>query len=406
MKISNDKFKKIIQNNNEPTNNDKNNENIIKNTNENNDIKKIKQNLLWSNSQFNNKKINTYENLFNKKTFDKYLPIRDQLAIEKKNPNAGIILPDLKNINNTNNFKNYNNINIKSSQNMYLRSVSTDKAKLQQNTNNVTNDTSAFTHSSKKYFTPTGFGTQNYTEDVSKYRMGLLSAGSSSNNNIIIPIIPMRRPVSNFNFGGGQLWNNLESNNMTHKNISNLNNINALDKAIYDEKKNINNNIQNLSNNTRKEGEENHPDIFPKKELPINHSNKNYNIYNKPNYVARNKSYQNKDLKKQFEPFSMENNMNINNMYLGMDKMITKLHKIKIEKGMMNSGIMNSLNKKFNNDYQTQIKQFKKSSLSIMFNQQNNNKNGKTINMNENNDKNKLRSHSFNNRNNNNNGYS
>ena len=406
MKISNDKFKKIIQKNNEPTNNDKNNENIIKNTNENNDIKKIKQNLLWSNSQFNNKKINTYENLFNKKTFDKYLPIRDQLAIEKKNPNAGIILPDLKNINNTNNFKNYNNINIKSSQNIYLRSVSTDKAKLQQNTNNVTNDTSAFTHSSKKYFTPTGFGTQNYTEDVSKYRMGLLSAGSSSNNNIIIPIIPMRRPVSNFNFGGGQLWNNLESNNMTHKNISNLNNINALDKAIYDEKKNINNNIQNLSNNTRKEGEENHPDIFPKKELPVNHSNKNYNIYNKPNYVARNKSYQNKDLKKQFEPFSMENNMNINNMYLGMDKMITKLHKIKIEKGMMNSGIMNSLNKKFNNDYQTQIKQFKKSSLSIMFNQQNNNKNGKTINMNENNDKNKLRSHSFNNRNNNNNGYS
>ena len=384
------------------------NENIIKNTNENNDIKKIKQNLLWSNSQFNNKKINTYENLFNKKTFDKYLPIRDKLAAEKKNPNTGIILPDLNNINNTNNFKNYNNINIKNSQNMYLRSVSTDKAKFQQNTNNITNDTSAFTHSSKKYFTPTGFGTQNYTEDVSKYRMGLLSAGSSSNNNIIIPIIPMRRPVSNFNFGGGQLWNNLENNNMTHKNISNLNNINVLDKAIYDEKKNINSNIQNMQNNIRKE-EENNPDILPKKELAANHSNKNYNIYNKPNYVPRNKSYQNKDIKKQFEPFSMENNMNmnINNMYLGMDKMITKLHKIKIEKGMMNSGIINSLNKKFNNDYQTQIKQFKKSSLSIMFNQQNNNKNAKTGNINENNDKNKLRSHSFNNRNNNNNnGYS
>lgn len=402
MKNSNDKFKKIIPKNNGPTNNEKTNENIIKNANENNDIKKIKQNLLWSNSQFSNKKINTYENLFNKKTFDKYLPIRDKLVIEKKNPNTGIILPDLKNINkNTNNFKNYNNINIKSSQNMYLRSLSTDKAKFQQNTNNITNDTSAFTHSSKKYFTPTGFGTQNYTEDVSKYRMGLLSAGSTSNNNIIIPIIPMRRPVSNFNFGGGQLWNNLESNNMTHKNINNLNNINVLDKAIYDEKKNANSNIQN---NIRKEGEENNPDIFPKKVLASNHSNKNYNIYNKPNYVTRNKSYQNKDLKKQFEPFSMESNMNINNMYLGMDKMITKLHKIKIEKGMMNSGIMNSLNKKFNNDYQTQIKQFKKSSLSIMFNQQNNSKNGKTVNINENNDKSKLRSHSFNNRNNN--GYS
>ena len=315
-------------------------------------------------------------------------------------------MPDLKNINNTNNFKNYNNINIKNSQNIYLRSVSTDKAKFQQNTNNITNDTSAFTHSSKKNFTPTGFGTQNYTEDVSKYRMGLLSAGSSSNNNIIIPIIPMRRPVSNFNFGGGQLWNNLENNNMTHKNISNLNNINVLDKAIYDEKKNANINIQNMPNNIRKEGEENNPDIFAKKEMASNNSNKNYNIYNKPNYVSRNKSYQNKDLKKQFEPFSMDNNMNINNMYLGMDKMITKLHKIKIEKGMMNPGIINSLNKKFNNDYQTQIKQFKKSSLSIMFNQQNNNKNAKTANMNENNDKSKLRSHSFNIRNNNNNEYS
>lgn len=70
--------------NNGPTNNEKINENIIKNTNENNDIKKIKQNLLWNNSQFSNKKINTYENLFNKKTFDKYLPIRDKLVFEKK----------------------------------------------------------------------------------------------------------------------------------------------------------------------------------------------------------------------------------------------------------------------------------------------------------------------------------
>lgn len=84
MKNSNDKFKKIMPKNNGPTNNEKINENIIKNTNENNDIKKIKQNLLWNNSQFSNKKINTYENLFNKKTFDKYLPIRDKLVFEKK----------------------------------------------------------------------------------------------------------------------------------------------------------------------------------------------------------------------------------------------------------------------------------------------------------------------------------
>ena len=99
-------------------------------------------------------------------------------------------------------------------------------------------------------------------------------------------------------------------------------------------------------------------------------------------------------MKHQLEVCPLKNN--INNLYL--DKMINKLHKIKIEKGMMNSDIMNSLNEKFNNDYQSQIEQFKKSHLPMMFNNQNN----KFKNMNLNNisiDKNK-RSHSFNNRNN------
>ena len=85
-----------------------------------------------------------------------------------------------------------------------------------------------------------------------------------------------------------------------------------------------------------------------------------------------------------------------------MDKMITKLHKIKIEKGMMNTGIVNSLNKKFNNDYQNQIKLFKKSQLPIMFNKQSDNMISKTVNLNNfNSEKNKsTRSHSFNNKNN------
>ena len=96
-------------------------------------------------------------------------------------------------------------------------------------------------------------------------------------------------------------------------------------------------------------------------------------------------------MKKRLELFQTKND--INNLYIGMDKMITKLHKIKIEKGMMNSGIVNSLNKKFNSDYQSQIEQFKKSHLPMMFDSQNNKIN------NFGNDKNKLRSHSFNNRN-------
>ena len=59
----------------------------------------------------------------------------------------------------------------------------------------------------------------------------------------------------------------------------------------------------------------------------------------------------------------------------------------------MNSGIVNSLNKKFSRDYQNQIEQFKKSHLPMMFD---NNQIDKIAN---NNEKNKLRSHSFNNKN-------
>ena len=269
---------------------------------------------------------------------------------------------------------------------MYLRSISTDKAKLQQNINinSITNDTSAFTHSSKKHFPSGGIGNQNYTEDLSKFRMGLLSAGSTSNNNIIIPMIPMRRPASNFNIGRGLLWNNFENNNK-----------NFVNKAVnIDEEKN-----KNINNNLKKEENEIILDVeLNKKELNMNNSKKNYNIYNKPNNnLNRNKSLKGQDMKKQYEAFPLKND--INNLYIGMDKIITKLHKIKIEKGMMSSSIVNSLNKKFNNDYQNQIEQFKKSHLPMMFNNQIN-KGNKPFNFN-NNDKNKsTRSHSLNNRNN------
>ena len=374
-----------------PKNNDQNNniriisDNYFKGKTEDNN--KNKQNLIWCNSPFN-KKINTYENLFYKKTFDKYVSVRDKLFPENKN---GIVLPDLKNINNSNNhFNNFESLNIKkpfTSKKMNLRSISTDKAKFQKNINlhSITNDTSAFTHSSKKYFSPGGMLNQNYTEDLSKFRMGLLSAGSTSNNNIIIPMIPIRRPVSNFNFGGGQLWNNFENNNI------NINNNNIIDKVanINDDKNtNINNNLKKEEDEIIFDPEFNKKDsISPKR---------NYNIYNKSNNNAtRNKSFKSQDLKKQYEA------NDINNLYIGMDKMITKLHKIKIEKGMMNSGIVNSLNKKFNNDYQNQIEQFKKSHLPMMFNNPNNNKGSKNMLFNNNNDKNKSsRSHSFNNRNN------
>ena len=295
--------------------------------------------------------------------------------------------------NNFNNFKNFESLNINkpfNSQKINLRSISTDKAKIQQNINinSITNDTSAFTHSSKKYFSPPGIGNKNYTEDLSKFRMGLLSAGSTSNNNIIIPMIPIRRPVSNFNFGGGQLWNNIENNN------KNINNKNFMEKGIIiDENKNINNNLKQSEDEKAFDVEFNKDEL----NMNLNNSKKNYNIYNKSNNITRNKSLKNPDMKKQYELFPMKSD--ISNLYIGMDKMITKLHKIKIEKGMMNTGIMNSLNKKFNNEYQNQIEQFKKNHLPMMFNIQNNNKTTKNVNLNNDNNSDKsksLRSHSFN----------
>ena len=264
-----------------------------------------------------------------------------------------------------------------------LRSKSIDKPNSQQNINtninnniNSTNDTTAFTHSSKKYFSPRAIYTQNYTEDLSNFRMGLLSAGSSCNNNVIIPMMPFRRPVSNFNFGVGQLWNNFENGN----------NINGKENTEEKNKE---------KDSLKEERESKDVKEINKKEINIDFSNskRNYNIYNKVNSATRNnKPFKHTEMKKRLELFQTKND--INNLYIGMDKMITKLHKIKIEKGMMNSGIVNSLNKKFNRDYQNQIEQFKKSHLPIMFDNQNNNAPNFNI------ERNKLRSHSFNNKNN------
>ena len=354
-----------------------NNKNINKNNKLKENIiideKQQKPKLIWSNSKFTKK---TYENLFYKKTFDKYVPIREQLISENKTSNNNEILPDLV----TQNHNNLDDNKITSKNN--LRSKSIDKQIPQKNKNvninnniiNSTNDTSAFTHSSKKYSSPRAVYAHNYTEDLSNFRMGLFSAGSSCNNNVIIPIMPFRRPVSNFNFGVGQLWNNFENNNNNNKE-------NAEEKS-KEKTKTIN---EKENNNNDKDREIN------KKEINIDFSNskRNYNIYNKVNSTTRNnKPFKHTEMKKRLELFQSKND--INNLYIGMDKMITKLHKIKIEKGMMNSGIVNSLNKKINGDYQNQIEQFKKSHLPMMFDNQN------ALNF----EKNKLRSHSFNNRNN------
>ena len=74
---------------------------------------------------------------------------------------------------------------------------------------------------------------------MSKYRIGLSSANSSSNNNPIIPKIPFNRPISNFNFGGNKLWK--IDNNNTNQKYADKSNIN------------INNNISPIKSLNHKE---------------------------------------------------------------------------------------------------------------------------------------------------------
>ena len=122
------------------------------------------------------------------------------------------------------------------------------KNKLLNNLNNETPSTSAYTNSTKNNLR----NDHNLTEQVTKFRIGLFSANSSSNN-AIIPILPIKRPVSNFNFGGNQLWEKDDSNK-DNKKFNNNNEI-LIEKEIEPNKepkmKNINLNKYFEKNKTR-----------------------------------------------------------------------------------------------------------------------------------------------------------
>ena len=183
--------------------------------------------------------------------------------------------------------------------------------------NNLNDDTpSVSTLAYSKKYNSNSINNQNLTEDHNnKFRMGLLSAfPNSNNNNIIIPIIPLQRPLSNFNLGCGQLWENIDNINK-----NNINKLEQSNKKITDKK--IVNNVNildknRLTNNMRhkistapsqKRGEYNY---FSNNDKDFHIINKNYsNIFN-----------------------------NINN--LG-----PKLHHIKIDRSLMNNKLTDSLNK-------------------------------------------------------------
>jgi hypothetical protein len=131
---------------------------------------------------------------------------------------------------------------------LYKPSNISSKNKFPNNINNETPSTSAYTNSTKNNLR----NDHNLTEQVTKFRIGLFSANSSSNN-AIIPILPIKRPVSNFNFGGNQLWEKDDSNK--DNKIFNNNNEILIEKEIEPNKepkmKNINLNKYFDKNKTR-----------------------------------------------------------------------------------------------------------------------------------------------------------
>jgi len=287
-----------------------NNINIIKDENEN--INKNKRNNIFNiyksislNPKENKNKIiipfnekNSYRTNENQLSNTKYnnnnspFSVRDKIIINSKNK-VKVELPSLNKI--PNKSSEINNI---------FKHIQI------HNNGNESPSTSAFTNSTKK-----NINTQNLTEQMSKYRMGLLSANSSSNNNNSNPIIPLlsiKRPVSNFNSGGVPLWEieNIKNNKKDNSNNKNEFETENINKKILSQKNDIN-------------------------QLTKKTPTRNRNIA---------KSCDNKV--KSLNSVKYNKNIEINNI---TNNIIPKLHKIKIEKAMFN---MNFVNKQLfeNND--------------------------------------------------------
>ena len=323
-------------------------------------IQKNDENKFFSviNSKINSKKFNindktkSSENTIKKYSFSSSL--REKLLKDKNIlKNGNVSLPELnQNIFNKNSVKNKDLV--KSHEINYLinkpnkfleikNSLSSDKIMIANNIKNKKFDTrsenyfnsknlnnnlidspstSAYTNSTKKF----GFN-KNLTEDYSKFHIGLFSAGFNSINNIIIPIIPLKRPESNFNFGIDQLWNNINNIKKTKNKINSNKNINNIDEDI------------SRNNETNKI------------------ENKNFNVKLKRNWTSnknKNKNfYKNQDYNDKFLEFIKANTGTFNDL----KKIIPKLHKIKIAKGMMNTKFVDNLSKDLLGDFNNNQKQ-------------------------------------------------
>jgi hypothetical protein len=246
-------------------------------------INEKRENLIWSHSS--NLK-NFEKELFNKFSKDTYLS-QKILKDPKKDREKHLLLPNIKSQNlferksaltnkiNTDPLNDLKNINFSKNKAININS--------NNNINDNTQATTLITYSTKKFSSSKVNNIKSINGDLTQYGMGLISAGSTTNNNIIIPILTKARPESNFNCGGGLLKNFNENSENNDKN-----------KTI-----NSNKNIrQNKSRNSRKK-------ICKSQEVQkrVNSSMKNKELYQ---------------------------------IFPEIQKIIPNFHKIKIEKGMTN----------------------------------------------------------------------
>ena len=223
-----------------------------------NNLKKFKYNKnLLKNSNFNhssNCKLNTFNNenvLYKNKLLN--TPLKDKI-LKDINKEKGIILPEIKTpsikrnninintnifyhftkipkeslINNTNNINNEPRSEITSDKTSFFRNIKLNK--IININNNNTLSTQSVTNSLKIQTNSKNNIMPNINEDKNKYEMKLITAGSTQNNNIMIPILTMKRQYSNFNSdneikknkkleSGNEILNCHISHNTRNKNI-------------------------------------------------------------------------------------------------------------------------------------------------------------------------------------------
>ena len=291
-------------------------------------IKGTKNEIFGSNwNHSSNIKLNTHnnDNILYKNKFIKNSPLRDKL-INANNKNKGVILPEIKtpnlyinkdNINQNNNISSHffkkkpkitaNKNNEIQKENFFENTNFFKNIKINTNSNNLNDNTQATTIATNSTKKNTLSKINN--EESSQYGMGLISVGSTTNNNIIIPLLTMNRPASNFNCGGRFIYNEKDSNISLNK----------------------------------KDGQ--------------NESNSNELFYLDKNKISRNKICKSQEMKARFN--ASLKNKEINNLFQGMQKFMPNFHKIKIEKGMTNIKLANSLHKKYisnNINYSNKLK--------------------------------------------------